>query len=138
MCVRNRRLSCLGALAALCMQRQTWPGLRGSSCLQQCCLQAATCTPISMLVTTRFAGCLHNLSELARRRSKRSARSSAASPHFAADPNNAFPSSLERKSSIERSMDLGAMTASTVLGLYLDGQQEGNELIMLSELQVSF
>ena len=37
-----------------------------------------------------------------------------------------------------KSMDLGAMTASTVLGLYLDGQQEGNELIMLSELQVSF
>jgi hypothetical protein len=34
-------------------------------------------------------------------------------------------------------MDLGAMTASTVLGLYLDGQQEGNELIMLSELQVT-
>ncbi|WIA11434.1 hypothetical protein OEZ85_011551 [Tetradesmus obliquus] len=85
-----------------------------------------------------FSGCLHNLSELARRRSKRSARSSAASPHFAADPNNAFASSLERKSSIERSMDLGAMTASTVLGLYLDGQQEGNELIMLSELQGEF
>lgn len=33
-------------------------------------------------------------------------------------------------------MDLGAMTASTVLGMYLDGQEEGNELIMLSELQV--
>jgi hypothetical protein len=59
------------------------------------------------------------------------------SPRFAGDPNNAFASSsLERKGSIERSLDLGAMTASTVLGLYLDGQQEGNELIMLSELQV--
>jgi hypothetical protein len=90
-----------------------------------------------MPLFNRPAGCLHNLSELARRRSNRSARSSAASPRFAADPNNAFASSLERKGSIERSMDLGAMTASTVLGLYLDGQQEGNELIMLSELQVS-
>ncbi|KAF6253592.1 hypothetical protein COO60DRAFT_1703730 [Scenedesmus sp. NREL 46B-D3] len=85
-----------------------------------------------------FSGCLHNLSELARRRSNHSARSSAASPRFAADPNNAFASGLERKGSIERSMDLGAMTASTVLGLYLDGQQEGNELIMLSELQGEF
>jgi hypothetical protein len=82
------------------------------------------------------AGCLHNLSELARRRNNRPARGSAVSPRFAGDPNNAFASSLERKGSIERSLDLGAMTASTVLGLYLDGQQEGNELIMLSELQV--
>eukprot|EP00882_Tetradesmus_deserticola_P002878 GHRQ01003060.1.p1 GENE.GHRQ01003060.1~~GHRQ01003060.1.p1 ORF type:complete len:363 (+),score=129.77 GHRQ01003060.1:132-1220(+) len=85
-----------------------------------------------------FSGCLHNLPELARRRSNHSARSHAASPRFSADPNNAPASSLERKSSIERCMDLGAMTASTVLGLYLDGQQEGDELIMLSELQGEF
>ena len=45
--------------------------------------------------------------------------------------------SLERKSSIERSMDVGALTASVVLELY-QNQKEGEELIMLSELQVSF
>lgn len=50
------------------------------------------------------------------------------------DPNNA--PTLERRSSIERSLDLGQLTASTVLSMYLEGQDEGNELIMLSELQV--
>lgn len=56
------------------------------------------------------------------------------SPCFSNDLNNA--SSLERKSSIERSMDLGATTASLVLNMYLEGQRDDNEAIMLSDLQV--
>lgn len=56
------------------------------------------------------------------------------SPSYSGDINNA--SSLERKSSIERSLDLGATTASLVLNMYLEGQHDGNEIIMLSELQV--
>lgn len=84
-------------------------------------------------VTILLAGSLQNLSELSRRSPKQSRRS--CSPAYA-DYNNAPP--LERKSSIERSLDLGQLTASTVLNMYLEGQQEGNELIMLSELQVRF
>jgi len=56
------------------------------------------------------------------------------SPSYSGDINNA--SSLERKSSIERSLDLGATTASLVLNMYLEGQHDSNEIIMLSELQV--
>jgi hypothetical protein len=77
------------------------------------------------------AGHLTNLSELLRRNGK---GSNPASPSYSGDVNNA--STLERKSSIERSLDLGASTASLVLNMYLDGQHDGNEIIMLSELQV--
>lgn len=79
------------------------------------------------------AGHLTNLSELLRRNGK--ASSSPVSPSYSADLNN-DTSSLERKSSIERSLDVGAATASLVLGMYLDGQRDDNEVIMLSELQV--
>lgn len=77
------------------------------------------------------AGHLTNLSELLRRNGK---GSSPVSPSYSADLNNG--ASLERKSSIERSLDVGAATASLVLGMYLDGQRDDNEVIMLSELQV--
>lgn len=84
---------------------------------------------VSLLVCC--AGHLTNLSELLRRNGK---GSNPMSPSFSGDVNNA--SSLERKSSIERSLDLGATTASLVLNMYLDGQRDDNEVIMLSELQV--
>lgn len=77
------------------------------------------------------AGHLTNLSELLRRNGK---GSNPASPTYSGDVNNA--STLERKSSIERSLDLGATTASLVLNLYLEGQRDDEEVIMLSELQV--
>jgi hypothetical protein len=77
-----------------------------------------------------FSGHLTNLSELLRRNGK---GSNPASPSYSGDVNNA--STLERKSSIERSLDLGATTASLVLNLYLDGQRDDEEVIMLSELQ---
>lgn len=78
-------------------------------------------------------GSLQNLSELSRRGARQGRRS--CSPAYT-DYNNG--PALERKSSIERSLDVGQLTASTVLNMYLEGQQEGNELIMLSELQVRF
>lgn len=93
------------------------PSLMCVLCLYSCTLPPTT-------------GHLTNLSELVRRNGKGSPKS----PGYSADINNA--SSLERKSSIERSMDLGATTASLVLNMYLDEQQDGNEVIMLSELQV--
>jgi len=75
-----------------------------------------------------FSGYLSNLQELARGYSgSRSPKSPVAKM-----VNEAY--SLERKSSIERSMDVGALTASVVLELY-QNQKEGEELIMLSELQ---
>jgi hypothetical protein len=77
-----------------------------------------------------FSGYLSNLQELAR---AYSGNRSPKSP-VARMVNEAY--SLERKSSIERSMDVGALTASVVLELY-QTQKEGQELIMLSELQVS-
>eukprot|EP00775_Hariotina_reticulata_P006219 gene6219-6456_t len=80
-----------------------------------------------------FSGFLQNLSEISRRVG--AGRSGPSTPRFS-DPNNA--SSLERKSSIERSRDLGALTASAVLQMYLDGREDGDELIMLSELQGEF
>jgi glutamine phosphoribosylpyrophosphate amidotransferase len=81
-----------------------------------------------------FSGHLTNLSELLRRNGK---GGGPASPSCSSDYNNAS-SSLERKSSIERSLDLGAATASLVLNMYMDGQPGGNEIIMLSELQGEF
>eukprot|EP00878_Enallax_costatus_P001544 GHUV01001695.1.p1 GENE.GHUV01001695.1~~GHUV01001695.1.p1 ORF type:complete len:338 (+),score=71.75 GHUV01001695.1:200-1213(+) len=83
-----------------------------------------------------FSGSLQNLSELTRRGPRPMGRRSS-SPIYS-DYNNATSASLERKSSIERSLDVGQLTASTVLNMYLEGQQEGNELIMLSELQGEF
>lgn len=41
--------------------------------------------------------------------------------------------SLARQGSIERSLDIGVMTASVVLSMY---QHDNNELVLLSELQV--
>lgn len=80
-----------------------------------------------------FSGHLTNLSELLRRNGK---ASSPVSPSYSSDLNNG--ASLERKSSIERSLDVGAATASVVLDMYLDGQRDDNEVIMLSELQGEF
>jgi hypothetical protein len=79
------------------------------------------------------AGHLTNLSELLRRNGK---NGSPKSPSYSSDLNNNGAAGLERKSSIERSLDLGATTASLVLNMYLDGQHDSNEVIMLSELQV--
>lgn len=88
---------------------------------------------LSVLVSCALcAGHLTNLSELLRRNGK---GGGPASPSYSSDYNNAS-ASLERKSSIERSLDLGAATASLVLNMYMDGQHDGNEIIMLSELQV--
>lgn len=87
-----------------------------------------------------FTGYLSNLQELSRRGPYRTSGSSPRSPHNNTYNNSnggaSLPtaSSLERRSSIERSLDIGALTASTVLGLY-QAQKEGGELIMLSELQ---
>jgi hypothetical protein len=84
-----------------------------------------------------FSGYLTNLPELSRRSALSGGSGSGsarASPSASADANNGH--TLERKSSIERSMDLGAATARLVLALYQAGQADGNEVIMLSELQV--
>lgn len=77
-------------------------------------------------------GALQNLTELSRRLGGRGLSRDA-------DPNNSGGGSLERKGSIERSLDLGATTASLVLQLYLAANQDGTDAhcILLSELQVS-
>ncbi|KAF8070906.1 CDCA7L [Scenedesmus sp. PABB004] len=82
-----------------------------------------------------FSGALRNLSELAGSLARRRASPRGAA---AADANNGLPApSLERKSSIERSLDLGALTARTVLRLYLDaglGADGDGAALLLSEL----
>lgn len=87
-----------------------------------------------------FSGCLTNLAELSRRNGggPGGPRGGSASPsRFGGDLNN---STLERKSSIERSLDIGVSTARLVLELYQQqaAQREGDEVIMLSELQGEF
>lgn len=75
-----------------------------------------------------FSGYLSNLQELSR------LYAGNKSPKSPAARMVTEGYSLERKSSIERSMDVGAVTASVVLDLYQE-QKEGGELIVLSELQ---
>lgn len=83
-----------------------------------------------------FSGHLTNLTELSRRAASSADSNSGGSPARSGDVNNSGGgASLERKSSIERSLDLGATTAALVLSMYQAGQAEGNEVIMLSELQ---
>lgn len=88
-------------------------------------------TPDSSAVIC-FTGYLTNLKELAHDHHTTSA--DVRRPALA-DYLGGGPCSLARQSSIERSLDAGALTASVVLHMYTE-DKACNEVLLLSELQV--